>query len=186
MVPVACARIRLIGDIMNLSITHKWNYLCTFAALVCLTTLSTCGRQHDSPSQANPPAKATAPEQALSNGASDSNLPSLNESMGQLMKLTRQVTAWHKGATPIIRLTYDSSGNARDESGHQVAISQTQWDGIINLIAKSKRPVPMLTPREAIPDGLGDLPRVVYDVDFENTGMIRFTKKGTLDTNGNR
>ena len=104
------------------------------------------------------------------------------ESMGELMRLVRYLTYWHNGNRRVILVHFRSDGYAIDDSGNSIPISAAQWKGMVNFIETTElKPMPLLTTRPTLPDDLGRLPRLVYEVETDDHARIQFTCLGPYE-----
>lgn len=104
------------------------------------------------------------------------------ESMGELMRLVRYLTYWHNGNRRVILLHFRSDGYAIDDSGNSVSISAAQWKGMVQLIEITElKPMPILTTRPTLPDDLGRLPKLVYEIETDDDARIQFTCLGPYE-----
>ena len=105
------------------------------------------------------------------------------ESMGVLMRLVRYLTYWHNGNRRVILVRFRSDGYAIDDSGNSIPMSAAQWKGMLNLIETTElKPMPALTPsRPSLPDDLGRLSNLVYEVETDDDARIQFTCLGPYE-----
>jgi hypothetical protein len=99
-----------------------------------------------------------------------------HEDMGELMRLTRHVNAWHGTTRKTINLRFKAPSEAVDDFGNSIPMTPTQWKSIIELIEGTKiKPVQMVTPPARFSgDSFGELPQLIYEVHADGNEHLRY------------
>lgn len=149
---------------------------------VAMLMIVIAGCEDNSPTQSSSGVTATTQATEISDSSvatSTAVQANSNDSMGGLIKLTRNLDYWYSGKkrSTSVRLT---DNNITDDAGNTLDISESLWLGMIELVSSTNAAngQPMLlrtAPAWRFPnDGLGEIDRYVYEISILDDDQLRF------------